>query len=61
MKLPNGGHEFRLTSDIDSVTVATSALPNGDKTLEIPVRHFVCIHCGSPMNQAALICPGRKP
>lgn len=42
----DGKHDFRLTGEVDSVNF---------------YRRMVCTRCGSRMNEAAAVCPGRKP
>jgi hypothetical protein len=41
-----GKHDFRLSGEVDTVQI---------------YRRMVCTVCGQRMNEAAPVCPGRKP
>lgn len=43
---PTSTHDFRLSAEVDSVNY---------------YRRMVCTRCGGRMNEAAPICPARKP
>jgi hypothetical protein len=49
----NGHHEFHLTNCVED------AIING-KAVTI-VKRMECHLCGQRMNEAAPVCPGRKP